>query len=96
MLLPITIPCGKLLKYIHVAQLNVGMAIGLIHQPQEQSILIKVVVHNILTHVHHQFIVDQQLKSSGGQALFAQWNKEAKIVANAPVEVKALPQLIVV
>ena len=96
MLLPVTIPCGKLLKYIHIAQLNVGMAIGLIHQTHKQSILIKVVVHNILPHVHHQFIVDQQLKSSGGQPFFAQWNKEAKIVPHAPVEVKTLPQLIVV
>lgn len=96
MLLPITIPCGKLLKYIHVAQLNVGMAIGLIHQPQKQSILIKVVVHNVFPHVHHQFIVDQELKSSGGQSFFAQWNKKAKIVPHAPVEVKTLRQLIVV
>ncbi len=87
---------GQLLIKVHVAGVQLGVFVHLIHQAGEKAVLVEMVVHDVISKIHHQFVVEQKLQTAGFKTFWGQGQKQSEIVPNAPVEVIALIQFVVV
>lgn len=85
-----------LLKQVHVAQMQLSVMIDLIDKTCEKSVLVEDVVHDFLPKIDHHLVVEQKLEAAGGKFFLRQRQEKCVVESDAPVEIVAVRQRVVV
>ena len=60
MIAPVFITGCQLLEYMHIPELQVVMFIHMIIKPHKETVLIKIIIHDLLSEIDMQFIIQDK------------------------------------
>ena len=57
---PVFVSGASLLKNIHVSKLQVAVRAGLVFKPQEESVLVEIIIHHLAAKVNMHLIIGDE------------------------------------
>jgi hypothetical protein len=85
---------GQLLKYIQVPELQTGVLAEKIIKTGEKTVLVKIIIHDLVAEIDHQFIIQYKSKWPFLVSFFGYGYLEEKIIPEPVIKIISIRQFI--
>lgn len=92
----VPVASGKLLKQVHISQLQVGGFGKMIIESQEKTVLIEIIIHHLFPEIDMQFVVGNEGKGPGLEFSGRKRKHGQEIIPQPEIEIITVGQGIVV